>query len=58
MLTIIVKSQEEMDAAIEEQKAQGYRIAATSNAGCPPGTNRLTFLSNSAFKDQKDPTHD
>ena len=56
MRTIYVKSQEEMDAAIEAQKALGYRIAASSNAGCPPGTNRLTFLPNSAFKDTKDPT--
>ena len=56
MRTIYVKSQEEMDAAIETQKALGYRIAAASNVGCPSGTHRLTFLPNSAFKGH--PTHD
>lgn len=46
-----VTSQDDLDARIKEQQAEGYRIAAVSNAGCPRGTKRATFLPLSAFKD-------
>jgi len=50
MISIIVSSQEEMEAQIEEFLKLGFRLAAISNAGLPAGQGRLTFVPPEAFQ--------
>jgi hypothetical protein len=50
MQCFIVSSEEEIADIGKRMSAEGYRIAAISNAGLPPGKACLTYLPNSAFK--------
>lgn len=45
---------EEYEKAVTEMEAEGFRLAAMSNAGLPIGRFRLTFLPASTFTDNKD----
>ncbi len=44
METVTVKSLTEMRAAFEQASKKGLKWAAVSNAGCPAGVWRLTFI--------------
>lgn len=51
MQTRIVTSEDEFTSTCAEMEAKGLRLAAVSNSGLPKGSERLTFLPASAFKD-------
>lgn len=52
MMTVVINSKEEFDAAIADAKERGLRLACMSNTGIfGTGYQRLTFLPESAFTD-------
>lgn len=52
MMTVVINSKEEFDAAIAAAKERGMHLACMSNTGIVgTGYQRLTFLPESAFTD-------
>ena len=54
MKSVIAHSAEEAENLIKENWAKGLRIAAMSNCGLPAGSMRITFLPESAFKQDRE----
>ena len=52
MMVCIVATEGEFQAAQEQAKALGLRLAIISNTGLPAGQARLRFLPKSAFTDE------
>jgi hypothetical protein len=50
MRCFVVSSEKEIADTANRMSAEGYRIAAISNAGLPPGKACLTYLPRSVFK--------
>lgn len=49
MESVIISSQDEIDAHVAKFAKRGMKPAAMSNTGLPPGQARITFIPDSAF---------
>lgn len=53
MYSTVVHDEDEFAWACTKARCAGYRLAAVSNTGLPPGQRRLTFLPSFRFDDTK-----